>query len=147
VYGSEVIEHITLWEARSTLAEIARVLKPGGVLRLTTPDMKAVLQIYLGEHERTTPETRRVSWLGPEFSPEIWINHVFRGYGHQFVHSFDSLRNELLAAGFDRVERCQPQRSSSGLPQLDGIDLHAGPDAPDASFDATMILEAYAPTR
>ena len=42
IYSSEVIEHI--WEPEAFLAEIKRVLKPGGFLLLTTPNQPNIFQ-------------------------------------------------------------------------------------------------------
>ena len=50
IYGSEVIEHIERRYVVPFLKESRRILKPGGVLRLTTPDLKAVCELYLGTH-------------------------------------------------------------------------------------------------
>lgn len=47
VYASHVIEHFTCPQADRFLAECKRLLKPGGILRLVTPDLENVVKTYL----------------------------------------------------------------------------------------------------
>ena len=42
----EVIEHVTEPQGRAFLREAHRALKPGGTLRLTTPDLAAICRLY-----------------------------------------------------------------------------------------------------
>jgi len=46
VYASHVLEHFGRWEFMEPLREWYRVLKPGGVLRLSVPDFSACAAIY-----------------------------------------------------------------------------------------------------
>src|SRR5262249_39619387 len=48
VYASHLLEHIHLEDAKRLLRECRRVLKPGGVIRIVVPDLKAVALEYLG---------------------------------------------------------------------------------------------------
>jgi SAM-dependent methyltransferase len=43
VYGSHVLEHLYLEQAKRLLKECLRVLQPGGVLRLVVPDLQAIV--------------------------------------------------------------------------------------------------------
>jgi SAM-dependent methyltransferase len=47
VYHSNVIEHIRREDALTFLGECFRVLKPGGVLRIATPDLERICELYL----------------------------------------------------------------------------------------------------
>ncbi len=47
VYHSHVLEHLTPDAAKSMLRECARVLKPGGVLRVVVPDLEGIAHEYL----------------------------------------------------------------------------------------------------
>ena len=46
VYSSHVIEHVTDDAVRNMLAESYRILKPGGVIRLTAPDALLIFKAY-----------------------------------------------------------------------------------------------------
>jgi SAM-dependent methyltransferase len=47
VYANHVIEHLTPAEGERFTAELWRVLKPGGICRMVTPDLESVCQEYL----------------------------------------------------------------------------------------------------
>jgi SAM-dependent methyltransferase len=47
VYHSHVVEHIRRAEALAFVRECFRVLKPGGVVRVATPDLERIAQLYL----------------------------------------------------------------------------------------------------
>ena len=142
IYGSEVIEHIQRETAKRFLHQAYRVLKPGGVLRLTTPDLKAVCEIYMGINDQTSLEDQKSTWLEHEFSPDYWINTFFRGWGHQWIWDFESLTELIRSSGFDRVERVQPQVTKSGMSELENLGTRYGVPAPKHCWATSMILEA-----
>lgn len=47
VYHSHVLEHMTPKNGHELLKECARVLAPGGILRIVVPDLERICQIYL----------------------------------------------------------------------------------------------------
>ncbi len=46
IYASHVLEHMSMECVRHTLAEWFRVLKPGGLLRLSVPDFAKIANLY-----------------------------------------------------------------------------------------------------
>jgi SAM-dependent methyltransferase len=145
LYGSEVIEHIDLGQARGFLTEARRILKPGGVIRLTTPDVTEICRIYLGMNPTVAVDDFRAGWLDGEYSSEIWLNSLFNGYGHKHVYSFESLARELGRAGFTQIHRCAPQQTHSQAPQLANLEQRYGQDPPSCIFSTTLIVEAKKP--
>jgi predicted SAM-dependent methyltransferase len=142
IYGSEVIEHVSLAHARAFFREALRILKPGGVMRLTTPDLAAVCRIYLGQTPQVTVEDFGSVWLQGEFSRDIWINSQFRAWGHQHLWSRESLGDELLQAGFVNVRLCEPQLTQSRYPELARLENRYGDDPPSWIFESAFIVEA-----
>lgn len=145
IYGAEVIEHIDLAEARLFLREAQRILKPGGVMRLTTPDLTEVCRVFLGLKDDVSVEDFGTVWLEGEFSKEIWINSQFRAWGHKHLWTFESLSDELSKAGFSQSQRCEPQKTKSDKPQLNNLDNRYGKDAPAWIFGANLLMEAQKP--
>ena len=47
VYHSSMIEHFRRDDAPRFIAECLRVLKPGGVIRIATPDLEQICELYL----------------------------------------------------------------------------------------------------
>lgn len=142
IYGSEVVEHIERRQVMPFLRESCRVLKPGGVLRLTTPDITAVAQIYLGSHPRVRWEEFGPTWKEAEFTPDYWTNAFFRFWGHQWIWDEPALTSALREAGFSKVERAEPQRTTTGRPELENLETRYGVPAPPHCWETSMILEA-----
>jgi len=46
LYASHCLEHISYLHTREVLVEWYRVLKPGGVLRISVPDLDRLIEIY-----------------------------------------------------------------------------------------------------
>jgi predicted SAM-dependent methyltransferase len=86
VFSEEVIEHVSREAGFKMLLECFRVLKPGGVLRITTPSFD-----YFAH--RAVSETNAVQE----------INDIFYGHGHRFIYSNAALREALTRAGFVNV--------------------------------------------
>ena len=73
VYAEHFLEHLPLAAALGFLAESARVLAPGGVLRLSTPNLDWVTPCT-----RSAAPTRR-----PRRHQALHLNRAFYGWGHQ----------------------------------------------------------------
>ena len=50
-YALHIIEHLTPAEAASLVSELYRVLRPGGIIRISTPDLEDICRSYLRQLE------------------------------------------------------------------------------------------------
>ena len=142
IYASEVIEHISRADAMRFLGEAGRVLRRGGVLRITTPDVTEVCRLFLGQRHDVDLDQFASVWLDGEFSREIWINSQFNAYGHKHLWSLEELSSAMRQAGFDNAVRCRPMQTASTIPQLQGLETRYGAEAPAWLFARTLIVEA-----
>jgi len=141
-FGEHVIEHVLESTARVLLPELYRVLRPGGVLRLATPDLAKLIAIY----EDRNPEVDRDTYA--RYLDEITgkrheracqiLNDDLRLWGHQYVYDQEDLAAKLREAGFESVQRVEAGESPH--PALRGLESHAGPEWFDRA--AVMCLEA-----
>ncbi len=145
VYSEHMLEHVSEEDGRQVLAECHRVLRPGGVLRLTTPDLRKVITIYedtnpavpLADYLRFLDET-----LPGQAHPRAaqMLNTYMRAWGHRFIYDEQDLSAKLLEAGFASVTRVEPGESEHEL--LRGLESH---EPPWANAAEAMCLEAVRP--
>lgn len=144
IYGEEVIEHITLKDGRKFFQEAFRILKPNGVIRLTTPDLDSTCRIFLAQKSDIITKFGEV-WLDGEFSDEIWINAMFHYWGHQFLYTYKMLVREMEDVGFIKVTKMKPHLTHSSYAQLNGLETRYGENPPEWRFANTLIIEASKP--
>lgn len=130
VFTEHVIEHLPRDNAFAFLKECFRVLEPGGVLRVSTPDAEKYLRSYCGDGEFL----RHSDFQSAAETPLDRINQMMREYGqHLWTYDAQSLTLLLRKAGFDKVVR-----------QEFGCSIHprmAGIDAAERAFES-LYLEA-----
>lgn len=115
IFNEHFIEHITRDEALRFLKECRRVLKPGGVFRVSTPDLKWVVAQYVSGK---LDEWNDVGWV-PQSSCRL-LNEGMRLWGHQFVYDEPELMAILQEAGFSHLIKVG--HSESAHPELKGLE-------------------------
>lgn len=145
IYSEHLIEHVSLEAAASHLRECYRILAPGGVLRIATPDLQFLLDYYSGRE--MSPVQREflaemVEYFHPKIavrSPTILFNDFVREWGHRFIYDRALLAELMQKAGFSSVRSCNVGESSHAT--LAGLEQH-GHAISDAHNELqTMILE------
>jgi predicted SAM-dependent methyltransferase len=147
VFSEHMIEHVPLVGARQMLAESHRVLKPGGRIRIATPDLARVVSLYAAN------DPLRRNYLGwaathnhlPADVPvdAAVVNSLFHDHGHQFLFDEASLAALLRGAGFTAIHRYQPGESDSAV--LRGLEMHHYAIGHPANNFETLVLEAEKP--
>jgi predicted SAM-dependent methyltransferase len=127
IFNEHFIEHITRDQALALLSECRRVLRNGGVIRLSTPDLRKLVDEYAGGR---VDEWADMNWK--PLTPCRLLNEGMRLWGHQFVYDFDELQLLCKEAGFRSVSRQEWRRSSH--PELNGLETRP--------FHDEIIIEA-----
>lgn len=145
VFSEHMIEHIPWSSGRFMLEECRRVLKPGGVLRISTPDLAFILSLYGREDD----EAREyVDWVMGAFMPDqeqraphFVINNAFRAWGHQFLYDRALLTRTLGDVGFAEIRECSIGESER--PELRRLEAHGqAVGNPRMVAIETFVLEA-----
>jgi predicted SAM-dependent methyltransferase len=117
-FSEHMIEHIPHAVGQHMINECYRVLKPGGRLRITTPDLAFLIALY--QQEKTDLQTRYIRWSAEANKPNVpfamdtyVINNFVRDYGHQFIYDEKALRASFERAGFAGIVRCELNESQS----------------------------------
>lgn len=95
IYSEHFIEHISLEQATRLIGECYRVLQPGGVLRMSTPSLRKLVDEYLSAR---LSEWSDVGWKPS--TPCRMMNEGMRLWGHQFVYDTDELKHLFEENGF-----------------------------------------------
>jgi predicted SAM-dependent methyltransferase len=149
VFCEHTIEHLSYEAGKHMLRECFRVLKPGGKVRIATPDLETVLSLYRGRDEELP--ARYIEWATNTFisdadgyRPSLVINNMFRNWGHKFIYDEETLGHVLSDAGFVDVRRFGCGQSDD--PHLRGIESH-GATAEDRELIRfeTLVLQATRP--
>lgn len=112
VFGEHVIEHLSKEDAEQLARDCHRVLQPGGVLRLSTPDAGLYLRSYAGDRQFL----RHPSFTRLEETLMDRINHMMREDGqHLWAYDAESLFLLLNKAGFSSAARQEFGRSVHSL--------------------------------
>jgi predicted SAM-dependent methyltransferase len=129
IYHEHVMEHITADQGAFCLKDWHRLLEPGGVVRIATPDLAYVVDKY------KSADWREQAWLRlPEYAfiktPAEMLNVSMRWWDHQYLYDGQELERRMREAGFQTVRRCR-YRESPAL-ELAGLETRE---------DSTLILE------
>jgi predicted SAM-dependent methyltransferase len=129
VYSSHMIEHMARWQGLALVRECARVLEPGGILRLATPDLARLIGDYRRERhdEGAAADTLMLSLgtfverPGPRIA--TILQRLFTA-PHQWLYDEASLTQLLREGGFIDV-RTRGFRESE-LPDIELLEHRDG---------------------
>jgi len=125
VYSEHMIEHIDYKTGVQMLAECYRVLGPGGKVRIATPDLAFLIELY--RKSKTALQKAYINWAtdwfienAPAYEDTFVINNFMRAWGHTFIYDEKVLRYAMARVGFMDTCRCELRQSSD--PELRGLE-------------------------
>jgi predicted SAM-dependent methyltransferase len=129
IYCEHFIEHISYDQAKRLIGDCYRVLKPGGVLRVSTPSLRKLIDEYLAG--------RLSEWHDVGFFPSTPCHMMNEGmrsrsWGHEFLYDADELAHLFVDAGFSMVTNVAWRESN--YEELKGLECRP--------FHDELILEA-----
>jgi predicted SAM-dependent methyltransferase len=93
IYTSHFLEHLLPEQAKLLLRSSYNSLQPGGVMRISVPDLEYAIGLY--------PEDKS-SMLDKYF----FINDITNSFSnHKYMYDFESMSKLLHEVGFNKVER------------------------------------------
>jgi predicted SAM-dependent methyltransferase len=144
VFTEHMIEHIQYEQLEFMLGECHRVTRIGGTIRVTTPNLAAILGLY--REPLDAPQREYLAWFCKTFLPKGYpptatfaINAFVRYWGHQFIYDEFALTYALRKAGFRAIKRQRlgesdepelrnlefTERSPEGMLEFESIALEA----------------------
>jgi len=110
IFNEHFVEHLTVEEARAILADLKRVLKAGGVLRIAMPDLAMVVDQYMNVDLADDPVIKRFKMDFIQTKAER-INMSFRWWGHKWLYDWEELDRRLRESGFVNTRQGQHGKS------------------------------------
>ena len=109
IFSEHLIEHLTYQEGKFMLEECFRVLKVGGKIRISTPDLKFLIDLYTDD--KTDLQKRYIDYSVNHVAYDISIgtdtfiiNNYVRGWGHIFIYDEKTLKSLFESVGFSDVK-------------------------------------------
>jgi SAM-dependent methyltransferase len=111
LFASHILEHLARDEFEAAVAEVHRVLKPGGRFRVIVPDLRERARRYLeaANPEMASDEFVRSTWLGVPSKPRGLLARIKARHGHSrhlWMWDHASLSAALRRHGFRELRRC-----------------------------------------
>lgn len=97
IYMCHVLEHVTRSRVTNTLEEMKRILKPGGLLRLSVPDFDCIINLY----EKSGRDIKKIA-------PALMGGQDYPYNIHYSVFNHEFLTDQLLKAGFINTSTWNP---------------------------------------
>lgn len=154
IYSEHIFEHLTFTQGLNMLGESFRVLKPGGHIRLATPDFDFLIKLYNQPDKEL--HKRYVRWSTEryvheisrhldenEYSAAFVVNNFFRDWGHEILYNYEGLELCLKKKGFTHISR--KEVGESRLEVFKRLEKHGEIIPEEFNTLETIVVEAKKP--
>lgn len=152
IFSEHLFEHLDVEQQINMLKESLRVLKGNGVLRIATPSLDFLNDLY---NTPKIPENEfyinwainRLPGLQPvknkvndvDVHQNYIINHFYKAWGHKMIHNYKSLESLALQIGFSEVKKGSV--GVSEINELRKIERHGEVIPAEVNLLETMVVE------
>lgn len=112
IFSEHMIEHISYEQGIRMLSECYRVLKKNGKIRISTPNLAFLIDLYATN--KSELQISYIKWSAQEHpnlrtapypDDAFVINNFVRDWGHKFIYDEKTLRSAFERAGFSRIAK------------------------------------------
>lgn len=121
IMSNHMLEHLTRKEGTKLMKECNRVLKPGGIIRISTPDGRQLTQEYL---DGKIMQYRYINVGVENAKDDAEAYHELLMAGHKTIYDEVSLLKMMEEAGFKDIKRVSPFESRSEHIKCQTITTH-----------------------
>lgn len=123
IFHEHFLEHLDVEESRNVMAELMRVLKPGGVMRVAMPDLEDIFDLYKDDNWKNRPIINNHGFEFVKTRAEL-VNMSFSWWGHKWIYDWEELQRRFDEIGFTNIKRCK--RLESGFKELSSLETREG---------------------
>lgn len=143
IFSEHMIEHVPYDLGKVMLSECHRVLKPGGTLRIVTPDLKFLIGLYQNDNQINKDYIKWSSELfigghAPAVATTV-INNFYRDWGHKFIYDVPVMKDAMKKTGFAEIR--EEKLTESQHEALRGLEHHTRMPEGFLALES-MIIEA-----
>jgi len=152
IFSEHLIEHLSYRDGLTMLRECNRTLKPGGKVRIATPNLLKLVQLF---NDAKNDEMR--DYINRKIEADYWpetlprtispacviLNYELKSFGHQFLYDPQTLRESLERTGFQSIREFAAGESDD--PQLSGLEMRHKNVYHAMNDYETMVFEAVRP--
>lgn len=146
IYSEHLLEHVSHEQGISHLKECYRVLRKNGRIRIATPDLQFLINLYTCK-EKTEAQQRYIRWTVDKVFPltgfyyeAFVLNNFFHHWGHQFIYDARTLEDALRRVGFEEILPVRVKKSED--PHLENLERHGNGISEEFNELQTMVFEA-----
>ena len=148
VFSEHMIEHIWFAQSQAMLKECFRILRPGGKIRISTPNLINIVSLL---EPPLTPIKESYIKLSTDkhipfalgYRPGFVVNNFAHDFGHCFIFDPETLKLALEQVGFHAVKQWAPAKSDDA--NLTGIETHQKIVGESINDFETLTMEAVKP--
>ena len=147
VYCEHLIEHLEYEKGVKMVDELFRVVKPGGKIRISTPDLNFLTELHA--ENKTKLQEEYITWASTNFSgtdlnnDTAVINSFFRSWGHKFIYDLKTLTAVLEKSGFTNVTKTKIGISDDK--SLQNLESHNKEIGKEFNWLESLVVEATKP--
>jgi predicted SAM-dependent methyltransferase len=104
IYTSHLLEHFSYKDLIELMNELLRILKPGGILKISVPDARIFIDAYESNDQVMINELSKTNHFKHPFTRIDFINYIaFMGGAHKYMFEMGNLKAILSYVGFKEV--------------------------------------------
>lgn len=155
IYSEHTFEHLDFKGQLNYLRESYRILKPGGKIRIATPNFDFLMQ--LRSKDLCESQKKYINWnvdsylknikleLNDLMDPGVYvINNYFRDWGHLLIHNELSISQLINKFGFYKIY--YEKVGNSKYSELNNLERHGQMITDEFNLLETMVIEAEKPS-
>ncbi len=121
IFNEHFIEHLTVEEGQAAVKDFMRVLKPGGVLRMATPDLEYAVYKYQKVPVEKDPTMKRFKMDYIKTKAER-LNVSFRWWGHKWLYDWEELQRRMIDIGIQKKKMTRSKLNKSKHKELQNLE-------------------------
>jgi len=123
IFCEHLIEHLIKESGLKFLKECHRILKTGGVIRITAPDLEKIIDLYYDRNKYVKRQELIEKYgKGAQLQPCELFNDYMHNWGHKFIYDKNLIALTLATIGFTDITFCDNKKSI--YLELNGLERH-----------------------